>query len=559
MKILIVDDDKTNLLVLSAMLKKEGHNVISASNGLEAVSLFEESQPELILMDVMMPEMDGYQAARIIKEKSQNDFIPVIFITAVTDENALAKCVESGGDDFLTKPYSRVILNSKISSFSRIKQLYQTVSVQRNELDQLNQQIQSDIELAKHVFSSIVERSSRTPEKYSCWLKPASSFSGDIVIAAENSAGGYNILVGDFTGHGMAAALGAIPVTDLFYSMSEKGYKIEDIVTELNEKVSDILPTGYFCAASVISFDKNHELASIWNGGLPNLYITDCNGNLINKINSEHTPLGITKYSPDTLIINQIDIKSPINIYAYTDGLTDVRNKSGIYFGAERLLEILLENDHRENIDFLPELFSEFMNKKHQDDDISIVRLGLSPSVSDEQTNLLKSIDNHPFDWDVSITLNSDAIKYTDPVATLMNFAMDLKIPRSHRDRIYTVIAELFNNALEHGILGLQSTLKETPEGFDEYYRLRAESLNKLQSNDIQIYMQNKVISNDSACFIFKLNYMGEGFDYDKYLSNLQQSDGNSGRGILLVKSLCSKLEYGNKGTSVLAEYSWSV
>lgn len=558
MKILIVDDDKTNLLVLSAMLRKEGYEVISASNGLEAVTTFENEHPDLILMDVMMPEMDGYQATRIIKDKSKNDFIPVIFITAVTDENALAQCVESGGDDFLTKPYSRVILNSKINSFSRIKQLYQTVSSQRNELDALNQQIQSDINLAKHVFTSIVERSSRTPENYSSWIQPATNFSGDIVIAAANSFGGYNILVGDFTGHGMAAALGAIPVTDLFYSMSEKGYKIDDIVNELNDKVMQILPTGYFCAASVITFDKNQELVSIWNGGLPNVLITDSDGKLIHRIVSEHTPFGITHYSKENLIINHVEIHDSINIYAYTDGLTDVRNRSGIHFGSERLLEILLQNDHRQSIDYLPDLFSDYISKNHQDDDISIIRLGLAPIANKSEQDIIAP-EYHPFNWDVSLALNSDALKYTDPVATLMNLAMDLKVPRSHRDRIYTVIAELFNNALEHGILGLDSNIKATPDGFEKYYRYREQRLQEIDSQDIKIYMKNESLNHNSARFIFNLKYHGQGFDFQKHLTNTSASEGKSGRGIYLVRSLCSKLDYQDDGREVQAEYTWSV
>ena len=104
MKILVVDDDHTNRLVLKAMLEKEGHQVIQAENGRIAVGYACEYLPDMILMDVMMPEMDGYEATTMIKEKLSSIFIPVIFITAVADSDALAKCIEAGGDDFITKP-----------------------------------------------------------------------------------------------------------------------------------------------------------------------------------------------------------------------------------------------------------------------------------------------------------------------------------------------------------------------------------------------------------------------------------------------------------------------
>jgi len=110
MKILLVDDDATNRLVLSAYLKKDGYDTVVAENGQQAIDVFVKEQPGMILMDVMMPVMDGYEATTRIKEIATR-FIPIIFLTAMTDEKALSKCVEVGGDDFLTKPYSRVILN----------------------------------------------------------------------------------------------------------------------------------------------------------------------------------------------------------------------------------------------------------------------------------------------------------------------------------------------------------------------------------------------------------------------------------------------------------------
>ncbi|MBM3226450.1 MAG: response regulator, partial [Candidatus Tectomicrobia bacterium] len=114
--ILIADDDRTNRIVLSAMLKKDGHTVCMADNGTEAVDLFAQQQPDMVLMDVMMPDMNGYEAARQIKAMAGERFVPVIFLTAMTDEEALAQCIVAGGDDFLTKPYKRTLLKAKITA-----------------------------------------------------------------------------------------------------------------------------------------------------------------------------------------------------------------------------------------------------------------------------------------------------------------------------------------------------------------------------------------------------------------------------------------------------------
>ena len=120
-KVLLVDDDRINRVLLNAILKREGYTVLEANDGQEAVDIFDNEKPDLVLMDVMMPVMDGYEATKLIKSRGVDRFVPVIFLTAVTDEKALAKCVECGGDDFLVKPYNRVILKAKIDAMLRIR------------------------------------------------------------------------------------------------------------------------------------------------------------------------------------------------------------------------------------------------------------------------------------------------------------------------------------------------------------------------------------------------------------------------------------------------------
>jgi len=126
-KALIVDDEKTNRLVLKSLLAKQGYQTIEAVNGQEAIDLFHRENPSIIFMDVMMPVLDGYEATRQIKAASANHFVPVIFLTAMSDEEALAQCIEAGGDDFLVKPYDKLILQSKIRSMQRIAVLNREV------------------------------------------------------------------------------------------------------------------------------------------------------------------------------------------------------------------------------------------------------------------------------------------------------------------------------------------------------------------------------------------------------------------------------------------------
>lgn len=117
--VLIADDDITNRAILRSMLQRDGYVVIEASDGREAVGLFEQHLPDIVLMDVMMPNMDGYEATRRIIQTKGDHVVSVIFLTGMTDDQALAQCLECGGDAFLTKPYSRAMLKAHLDAIAR--------------------------------------------------------------------------------------------------------------------------------------------------------------------------------------------------------------------------------------------------------------------------------------------------------------------------------------------------------------------------------------------------------------------------------------------------------
>ena len=119
MKILAVDDNRTNLHILQVFLKKLGHQVILAENGEEAVQCFTAEAPDLVLLDIMMPVMDGFEAARRIKAMTAERWTPIIFLSALNRDENLIEGLEAGGDDYLTKPINFVVLEAKLRSMQR--------------------------------------------------------------------------------------------------------------------------------------------------------------------------------------------------------------------------------------------------------------------------------------------------------------------------------------------------------------------------------------------------------------------------------------------------------
>jgi len=122
-KVLVVDDHSASRMTAVALLAVEGYEVLEADSGLVALERVIKSQPDLILLDVMMPEMDGFEVCRQLKQDDQTRLIPVIFITALNDRRSRIRGIEAGGDDFLTKPFDRLELAARVKSLVRQKRL----------------------------------------------------------------------------------------------------------------------------------------------------------------------------------------------------------------------------------------------------------------------------------------------------------------------------------------------------------------------------------------------------------------------------------------------------
>ena len=119
-RILIVDDDANNRLLLQVMLANDGYEIVTASAGSEALALVEQLPPDLIVLDVMMPGMDGYQVAARIKNNPATRHIPVIMLTALSDRNSMMHGLNAGAEEFLTKPVVRAELSVRVKNLLRL-------------------------------------------------------------------------------------------------------------------------------------------------------------------------------------------------------------------------------------------------------------------------------------------------------------------------------------------------------------------------------------------------------------------------------------------------------
>jgi adenylate cyclase len=134
--ILVADDAPDNRDILQMRLESQGYAVVTAVDGAEALEKTRALQPDLVLLDIMMPKMDGIEALKRIKADAALPFIPVILVTARTDANDVIAGLESGGDDYLTKPVDHAALSARVRAMLRIKALHDTVAAQAQRLEQ---------------------------------------------------------------------------------------------------------------------------------------------------------------------------------------------------------------------------------------------------------------------------------------------------------------------------------------------------------------------------------------------------------------------------------------
>ncbi|PHS70316.1 MAG: hypothetical protein COB23_04155 [Methylophaga sp.] len=217
------------------------------------------------------------------------------------------------------------------------KKLHHTLQQLTDKQNQLDQQEK----IARHVFEKITSTNSDSIPELAFWNEPMGSFSGDMMLSSVLPDGSLRIVLCDFTGHGLPAALGAMPVSSIHSAIAAKNLPLEVLMDELNDKLGALLPIGFFCCISGIDISKETMQARIWNAGLPDVLLVSQSGKIKQRFSSEHLPIGVAAYAKQELRCEQVAIEAGDCFYASSDGLTEAENKQGEMFGKQKFEQIL--------------------------------------------------------------------------------------------------------------------------------------------------------------------------------------------------------------------------
>lgn len=553
-QVLIAEDNPTDRLLLATLLRRLGLEVLEARDGEEAIALYEQVLPELVLLDVLMPRVDGLEAARRIRAMVGSDFVPIVFLTSLGDAESLARCLEAGGDDFLTKPYNSIVLAAKINALRRMALMHRTVQQQRDEISRHHLRMLQEQELAKRVFDKVAHAAGADPPNLRYSASPIAQFNGDVMLAAIGPGGQLVVLLGDFTGHGLSAAIGTLPLAQAFYTMVAKGFALREILRELNTKLYESLPVEVFCCAVMASFDLAAGRAEVWNGGLPDGTLYRAADASCHPLPSRHLPLGVVDASRFNEEPEIFDTYVGDRLFFWSDGILELRNSEGEVFGEERLASVF-----RDNLDpamlFL-ELniaVNQFLGEDAQLDDLSMLEVEIVPheSLYPVAATRRAVATDYRADWVMEYELRPGSIGHDNPLPLLVHILREVPPLRERAATLHTVLAELYNNALEHGLLGLDSGLKHSSDGFHQYYRERDRRLREVEDGFVRFRMRCRGDAH-GGCLSITVTDSGDGI-----LQPAGSDTAYAGRGLLLLERLCHRVDYNGAAGGVTVDLTW--
>ncbi len=432
-------------------------------------------------------------------------------------------------------------------------------------------------EFARKIFSNFAGfQPERFPELRTL-LRPSVVLSGDILLVERSPDGGLRIMLGDFTGHGVTAALGSILVTEIFQQLARRGAPMAQIIEEVNDRLHKKLPTGLFCAGLFLSLERHRrDKVTIWNCGLPPVLVASyAQQGIFERVVSNHLPLGLVdtaklKLQPKIFFPEQGD-----HFYLYTDGMTEAVNHEGEMVGQEKLEEMIgtiagYDNDGRV-IDaprYLAKFIDYFTGEVGQQDDITIAELSILPQeISLDRQEVRQRVVRSPVPqtlvWRMVLEIGTEELRLDEDTVSLFVNQITARLKRrralqgSVQREIYLLLNEAWANALEHGVLVLDSSIRSTAEGFEHYYEEKEKRLTQLGHGEITL--ECRYMSDGSGdALLFSVKDSGEGFDYAEQLRQLESGVSAPvahGRGIAIISTLCESVEFGKEGREIKMAY----
>lgn len=333
MNIVIVDDNPVNLMVIEKILKSVGYtHFIKLTSGLELLDLLNvgrdmepEAPVDLILLDMMMPEMDGLETCRRIQEQEGLRDIPIIVVTALGDSNLLAEVLEAGASDYVMKPVNKVELVARIRVALRLK--YEKDWHKENDA-----RIKSELELAKQVQSSVLSQPVATERLDICAsYHPSFELAGDLYAWYRIDEHRYGIILLDMMGHGISSSLVCMFISSVMQDTITRYVSPELVIAELNRYMNQLNnrkdnSINYYFTAIYLLIDTEYNTIEYVNAGHPPGLLFE-EGKPVKLLETGSCAVGF--FEQMHMEKGTMHYERPIRLFMFTDGLLEALEEEG--------------------------------------------------------------------------------------------------------------------------------------------------------------------------------------------------------------------------------------
>ena len=544
-KILVADDQRVNQLILEAFLRNEGHTVILASDGAQAVELHRKEHPDLVLMDISMPVMDGLEAARRIGAHAKEVRTPLIFVTAIADQQTMIEGLGLG-DDFIQKPVDLAILRAKLRAFIRLIQSQRLLREKQERIERLNDDMRREGEIGAHVLGRVLAHTEPPDGRFLQYrVVPSAVFSGDMVLARRTPAGRLHLLLADAVGHGLPAAINILPLFFPFDGMSRKGCSLATVARELNRRVRDLLPMDRFVAATLVSIDSTSGSFEIWNGGNPPALVFDAQGQVTECIDSMQMALGLNEDKPALFEPRRVRCDHGGQLLLCSDGIWENTAFSGEQT-AQKIATLMATTRPDDRLDAL---FSAAIDAG-QTDDLSAVLVSAQVPASG-----IRDTDSAPprsIGARLSLQFGPESLTRSEAIDSVLDMAESLGLVDSF-PVLPSVLGELFSNALDYGVLALDGTRKYRSDADTEaFFVERQRRLEALGEGFVIVEIEPSFLH---GVRVLRLNVAdsGMGFEFADAASMSAAADPDASHGLPLVRRLVANLAFNSQGSEAIA------
>lgn len=363
-KILVVDDSTINREILADQVQAEGYQTGTAKDGKQAIQMIQTGSFDLILLDIIMPEIDGYQVLRWIRH-SPWKHIPTIMISALEQTDSVVKCIEMGAADYLTKPFNSTLLKARLGACLEQKRLRDLESIYMRQLAQANQKISqfnNCLQVENTRLSSELEVTQRLqkmllPKEKELHQIEALEIAGFSEAAAEIGGDYYDVVqhqgriiigIGDVSGHGLESGVLMLMVQTAIRTL------IENNETD-PKRLFEVLNRTIYKNVQRLNSDKNISLSLVdYYEGILSISGQHEEVLLVRQGEIERIdtvdlgfPLGLAESIKDFVFETKIPLAKSEVVVLYTDGITEAENSQGSHYGLEKLCAVVQQNWQR--------------------------------------------------------------------------------------------------------------------------------------------------------------------------------------------------------------------